>query len=275
MTDLIFVDPTETEHPIAASTEWQAIIDDAISVLEPEDLPVKAIKVMEYLISGYPMTKAADAAEITTKTIRRWLVKYPELVEAIRRGQENLSRWRMSKLEQQFLDAVDFSADLLSGEANMSDPKVLGIRALQARYIIDLFTGKIKDLHLTQITNTTNVIPESIELKASQSALDYIASQAKIQTDDNVVDREFSIAVEKPKATAPLLDEDGEPFYGEYGVLDSNESGTLCHICGTRSSKLQAHIAAEHGLSPRAYENMYSLKPNEVKKSDSSNRTSG
>lgn len=270
MSNITLVDP-ENVVPISASSEWQEIINSIVASLEPHDLPEKVIEASDYLISGFPVVDVAKRVGVSTKTVRAWLVRYPELAAAIKKGQEELQRWRLALIERQFVDAVNFSYGLLSNDSEIvnRDDKVLAQQAKQARYILDMLTGKVKDLHITQINNNT-VSVDTVELKATRSSLDYLAQRIN-ETPEDILDAEFEITYVNGPDKGPLVNEEGEPFFGSFGSLDVDQDGILCHICGNKSKKLQPHIASAHGLSPREYENAFRLAPNEIKNVDRSN----
>lgn len=264
--DLILVDPEDNKLPIAASTEWQKILEGIYSEFDVEEIPTKALQAMELLIVGFPVAAVANKIGTTSQTIRGWLVRYPTISAAITKGQEDLSRWRMSHLEKQFLEAAELSANILSGDPTVmaTEPKLLAIQARQARYVMDLFTGKLRDLHITQINNNTTTV-ENVELKASRDSLEWLAQKLQTQDDKDVVEAEFRVTYDHSRRGEPVVDEGGEPFYGVYEAIDTTEDGLQCHICGTRLIELGTHIQSMHGMSTQEYENTFRLKRDEIK----------
>lgn len=66
-------------------------------------------------------------------------------------------------------------------------------------------------------------------------------------------------AVAGSDATAPsqVGDPDG---HGQYGVLDEDEDGLLCHTCGRRVSHLGLHAHRAHGMTATQYRMEHGLR---------------
>lgn len=270
MNNISLIDPEQNEVSISPSQEWQKIIDSLLDQLDLEDVSnhSKVLNVVKDLISGFPMIEVSERNGVSTKTIRTWLVKYPNITVVVKQGQDALVRWRMSLLEKQFLDAAEFSAMLLSNNKLVTgrNDKVLAQQAKQARYIIDLFTGKFRDLHITQVNNTVAV--DTVNLQGTKNALDYVAQQLNNIGEDEIIDGEYKVSFTNGPKNEPLLDEDGTPFYGDFGSISVTEEGIECHICGARVSKLQPHLSSSHGVTPREYENTFNLIANGIKNAE-------
>src|SRR5512146_918296 len=110
MTDEIIKAPDAKNDP-----EWNEIVDKIVEELGDE-IPDKVIEATELLISGFSTYQAARQMKTNVKTIRTWLEKYPTMAMAVRNGRALLQKWRMSKLEQQFILAVDKSRQLLEAD---------------------------------------------------------------------------------------------------------------------------------------------------------------
>jgi len=262
--------------PLSAAGEWQEIIDQVVSGImgKGEIIPEDVIKAAEYLICGWPTYKVAKRLNRSPSTIRGWLTNYPEVTAAIYQGQRELHRWRMSRLEQQFLSAVEASQRILDVGTEHDRPrpmaqgeededfepvpintKLLAIQAQQARYIISLFAGQKMDV---QIEGPEERKPA---LKAEQDALDYIVGAIKeeLHTIDAVQETTFRIKDAQVGVSGPMLDDKGNPFYGELGEVDTNPEGTLCHVCGKRVPKLYMHVTNGHKMKERMYEITFML----------------
>ena len=133
--------------PLSAAGEWHEIVDQIVDELTEEDIPDDVIKAAEYLMCGWPTYKVAQRLNKQTSTIRGYLSRYPRVAVAVNYGQRELQRWRLSQLERQFISAVEASQDILDlGTPHRQvqnldgvDPKVLALKAQQARFIISLF----------------------------------------------------------------------------------------------------------------------------------------
>ena len=174
------------------------------------------------------------------------------MANAVRKGREMLTAWRMSKLEQQFVLAAAKSQDILnlSPSDKTVDARLTGVIAQHARFVMSLFLGQKVDVNIH--------LPETPQMKARNDALDYIA--ARMGREDVV---EGTCVIEPAKNKQPLLDEEGKPYHGKLGALDVNEDGMLCHICGDRSKHAQ-HIAG-HGISVAEYCLVFMVSEEEVK----------
>ena len=179
----------------------------------------------------------------------------------------------MAQLEQGFLTALEVSQRILDMgtgrkrlEENMqdttsTDPKILAIQAQQARFIISLFAGQKMDLKIRSPSD------DRPALKAQKDALDYIAKQitdnintieARPETTYRVIDANTGIL-------GPLLDDKGDPFHGTLGEFDQDDTGTLCHVCGKRESKLYMHVTKSHKMKAREYEMVFMLDKDSLK----------
>lgn len=251
--------------PLSAAGEWQTIVDNIIDNLADDELPEDVLKATEYLICGWPTAKVAKRIGRKKETIRGWLTKYPQIAVAVNYGQRELQKWRLAQLEQQFLSAVETSQQILDlGNENREieeevvpiNPKVLAIKAQQARFIISLFAGQKMDIKVKSPSDETPL------LKAKTNALDYLAKRIATELDDTITAKPevtYRVIDSKTDATGPMLDENGNPYYGELGKFDENEDGIICHICGERQKKLYPHVTRHHKMSAREYEMIFML----------------
>lgn len=248
--------------------DWQDIINELVEQLTGEDLPDKVVRATELMLAGYPTYKVAKKLYVTTQTIRRWLSTYPAMSAVIAKGRAALSQWRMQKLEQQFMSAVERSEEILNipldgvmddygGDGIKVDPKVLTVVAAQSRYIIGLFAGQKIDIDVHHDYSDATI-------KAKQDALQYLADQLLSQQAkalDEPIETTFRVIDSKSDDSGPMLDEDGNPPFGEFGIMDTDEDGTMCHICGRRYKSLQKHVLTAHNLSTSEYEELYMIEP--------------
>jgi hypothetical protein len=257
--------------------EWSQIVEQLISELDTAELPDDVIQATEMLLAGFPTYKVARKLSKSTDTIRRWLSKYPTMAMVVSDGRKLLAKWRMSKLEQQFLTAIERSQEILEvdlsgisvddmGLDHKVDPKVLTVVAAQARYMIGLFAGQKVDITVTHEVGDT-------VMKAKQDALNYIA--------ERLAEQEANAELEPIEATirvidteidnnAPVLDENGNPPFGKLGEFAKSEAGTQCHICGKFYKYLAKHLLTEHNLTTEEYELTYMLEDGAVRKADAS-----
>lgn len=251
--------------------EWNAIVNQLVDELQGDDLPDNVVRATEMMISGYPVHKIAKKLNTTTATIRRWLSAYPTMAAAVANSQKLLSKWRMSKLEQQFLAAVERSQEILDvgldgldADGYKVDPKTLTVIAAQARYVIGLFAGQQMNVRVTHELGDT-------VMKAKQDALSYLAEQLaaqRIGDDTEPIEAVFRVVDSKIDNEGPMLDEEGNPPHGVLGKLDSNDDGTQCHICGTRYKNLAKHLLTKHNITTIEYEQFYLLGEGDVRAAD-------
>lgn len=250
--ELAVFDPTQDK-------QWSQIVEKIIHDIDAKDenIPEKVIKAVECLLTGFSLTDTAKYLEVHPRTIKRWITRYPIIPKVLADHQTSLAKWRMAQLERQLLKALECSEKLLSidpAKAENINTKVLAAQAMHSRFIINLFTGQKIDVHVT------HDIADDLKLKASQGAMEYIASRTaeliKQTGDEEIIDGTFRI-----ESHEPLQTETGEPNFGKMGVLDVDTNGTLCHICGKRFKYLRTHVQFIHDLNPSDYEIIYMLEP--------------
>jgi len=251
--------------------EWREIIDTIVEKIDTDELPEKVIRMAEMMMSNYPMYKISKKLEVQTRTLKSWLKKYPALTLLIKNGRDLLIRWRLARIEQQFMHAADISEKVLTSETRVlmdsdgnpylnddgqviyhePDAKLLAVQAQQARYIIDLFF-KHKDVIIIKTDDASDLI-----LKANKGALEYVAKRVN---EENIID----VDIRTIRTSAPLVDQDGKPFHGEIGKLDISKKGALCHICGKRYAKLALHVQTVHNLKADIYETEFELEEGSI-----------
>lgn len=265
--------------PLEAANDWQKIINHLIEQLEGEDLPDKVIKVAEYLICGWPLNEIKNRTGTDPRTIKAWIKKYPSLTLAIAAGQKELRKWRFARLEQQFLSALDVSQEILDAEGggywetdeegeeteyvHSTNTKLLSLKATHARFILGLFAGQRFQLDIET--------PEQDKplLNAEVEALDYIADQISDRLDhakSEPIEMTLRLVDKDSGVMGPLVDENGDPFHGELGIMDKNDEGMLCHVCGERSKGLTFHIGGAHHMSVEEYELTFMIERGEIKR---------
>jgi len=252
--------------------DWNEIVRRLVAQLVESDPPEKVIKATEMLLAGYPIHKTARSLHVDKNTVERWLTAYPVMGAVVKQGKELLVKWRMARLEQQFLQAIDRSEEILSinldgtdQSGERVDPKVLTVVAAQARYVIGLFAGQQTDIKVTHELGDTVV-------KAKQDALAYLADrlaeqQRRAVEGEAPIEVPFTI-INPNIPNGPLLDEHGDPLFGTMGVLDRDDDGLLCHVCGRRFQYLSKHVLTAHNMGTAEYETMYILEPGILKKSE-------
>ena len=258
--------------PLSAAGQWHEIVDRIVDELLDEDIPDDVVKAAEYLICGWPTYKVAQRLNIQTNTVRGYLSRYPNVAVAVNYGQRELQRWRLSQLERQFISAVEASQDILDlGTPHRQvqnldgvDPKVLALKAQQARFIISLFAGQKVDF------NVRSPEDDKPALKAQQDALDYIADKVagRLESIDAVPEKlvtTYRVVDVRDNKSGPMLDEHGDPAHGKLGEIETNEDGTLCHVCGERFGKLRIHVTQGHRMTDREYELVFMLSKGDLK----------
>jgi hypothetical protein len=240
------VDPNTDE-------DWAAITDEIVESLLSEEVPDNVIKATELLICGWPTHKVAKRVGVATKTVKTWLTKYPPVMAAVAEGKRKLANWRLAKLEQQYLLAVQKSEEILDLPLNDSNvnSKLVATVAQHARFVISTFVGQKTDINVNFNTPI---------MAARNDALDYVA--ARLSGGEAVIDAEVMPVEDKPN-TALLLP-NGDPPFGEMGVLDKNEDGILCHACGRRFKALASHIGSVHRIKPFDYATLYMVDEKEL-----------
>lgn len=246
---------------LSPDAEWADIVNQIVDTLRDGDHPDDVVLAAEYMIAGWPTYKISKKLDVSKLTIRRWLTKYPSMAAAVSYGRKMMSAWRMARLEQQFLSATERSQEILDLDLDAEgvNVKLVGLLAQHSRFIISLFAGQKVDIDI-------NVNHNNPVLKAREDALDYIAKAVadnRENADDEPIEAIFTV-VDHKEESGPVIDEEGEPFHGEMGVLDIDEEGVLCHICGERFRYLSLHIRKKHNLSNDAYEITFMLDRNTV-----------
>lgn len=246
---------------------WAEITGKIVEQLADGDVPDKVIRATEMILAGWPHHKIAKKLGVTTQTIRGWLSRYPAMAATISQGRALLSKWRMAKLEQQFLSAIERSQEILEipldGQTHDGlevDPKILTVVAAQARYVIGLFAGQQSHMTVTHEAGDTL-------MKAQTDALDYIAQQLANQQEKAAMEPiEAVFRVVDPKAdSGPLLDENGDPPFGKLGELEQSEDGLVCMICGNTYQNLSRHILRAHNTTVDEYETLYMLTEGQIR----------
>lgn len=240
---------------------WNKIIDQIIEELDKEDLPDDVIKATEYMLAGYSLHETAKLIGKTTAILRRWLQRYPPMAIVLADQRNSLIRWRMNQLDRQFLGAIQRSQEILdiplTGRTENESPintKLLTALGQHVRFILGLYAGQKIDVQVTHQH-------EGVILQAQTEALDYVAQRLAEQRehkDEEPIEATYRI-IDAKFDTGPMLTADGEPHYGEMGVLDKNEDGYLCHMCGVRRKQLHKHIQNTHNIPPDIYELTYML----------------
>lgn len=250
---------------------WTSIIEQLYETLSAIDgMPDKVISAAEMMVANWPIYKIAKELDVSTKTVRGWLTQYPQLAMAVADARQDMGKWRMEQLEQQFLLALKKSEEILTtsvvnAQSSEEDTvketvnaKLLGIQAQHSRYLIDLFVGNKFDLNI-------NIREDTPVLKATQSALDYIITKLKQSEPDDEPIEGIVRVIDPHEKEGPVLEPDGKPRYGEFGKIDVNEEGMLCHICGKRYARLDIHIRTREGYSNESYETLFMLAPGAIK----------
>jgi hypothetical protein len=246
-----------TVDDIGPDTEWVDIVNTIVETIQKGDTPDEVVEAAEFMIAGWPTYKIAKRLNVSSKTIRRWLTRYPHMAAAVAQGRKLLSSWRMARLEQQFLSAVERSQEVLDVALDDRDvnPKVMGLVAQHSRFVLGLFAGQ-------QIDINVRIEENSPVLKAKRDALAFLASELVKQregAEDEPIEAVYRVIDEKEEV-GPLLDEKGDPLFGVLGEIDVNEEGALCHVCGERSKAFSLHVRKKHNISDEAYEVTFLLE---------------
>jgi len=256
MTDLAIITPEQDES-------WRQIVDSIILDLDGNDIPNQVVRAVELLLSGFPIPDVADQLGVKTETVRRWLVRYPRISEILANHQPMLIKWRMTEIDKQFLQALEVSRKVLELPMNGEDvnAKLVGIQAAQARYIIGLRAGQKQDI------TVTHEMGDSV-MKARQDALDYLATRMLEQDHEEPIETTFRIIDETKETNAPLFMDNGTSPFGEVGIIDQNDQGIMCHVCGKRYKGLRRHALSKHDLGSVEYELLYGLEEGSLKKAE-------
>lgn len=254
-----------TPYTADKDISWQEIINDLVDQIAGEDvndIPENVISATELLLTGMPYYKVAQKLGVTTATVKNWVKKYPPMALVLQKGRPLLAKWRIAKLEQQYLMAIQKSQEILemdlygsdsSDDENFPTPnaKLTGVVAQQARFIIDQFTKVNNEISLKSDG-------ESMTLSASGEALDYLARKLSENRDrEEPIESTYRVIDDKntSEKLIPILDEHGEPFHGEMGKLNFDDNGRIqCHICGNYYKSLTTHLYGKHEVPPDVYE---------------------
>lgn len=251
---------------ISTDVRWAAVLDEIMEIVEDVDSTDRS-KIKDatvYLMSGLAVYETAQRVGTSRDTVRAWLRKYPIMAHAIKMGRGLLDEYRVTKLAQQFDDAIAVSQNILTLNPSDEDVnvKALGIQALHARWVIDMFLKNRVEVNIKADEDTMATF------RATTQALNLIADLIEDDKEDNIIDVNYRIITED-KETAPIVNEKGEPFYGEMGVLDvDDENRVLCHICGERIKGIKLHVYGQHDMTPQKYELAFMLSDGELKEVD-------
>ncbi len=251
--------------PGTPDESWRDLVEKLVEELT-DDIPEKVIRATELLLSGYPAGKAAKEIGVSVDTVKSWIRKYPTVAHVLAEGRRYLQLWRMAQLEQQFVKALDASEEILDIDITDTgvNAKLAGIKAQHARYIIGLFAGQQVDL------NVKGTASDPV-LKAKADALDYLAERlAQRKQDDEPITVSYHVVDERSAKAKPLLNAEGDPAFGQLGVLDVSKEGALCHICGNRQKLMGVHISRDHSMKVRDYEGIFLLDEGSIGQHDSS-----
>lgn len=258
--DSDIVSPAAQPSSSLDSEDWQTIVDQLVDELTSQDLPDKVVQAAEMMLAGYPLYKVARKVNVTSPTVRRWLSAYPTLAAVVANGRKLLSTWRLARLEQQFLTALERSQEVLevsldgeTSDGKRVNPKILTVVAAQARYIIGLFAGQQQNITVTHEMGDT-------VMQAREDALAYLAQKLAEQRQHaslEPVEAVYRVIDPRMDNNGPMLDEQGRPPFGEMGELDVAGEGTLCHVCGGRYKSFAKHLLVSHNLSAEEYETLY------------------
>lgn len=235
---------------------WREIIEGITEQLGTDEIPDVVIEAVELLLSGYPTREVASMLDVRPATIQKWIKQYPQIAVILADSRNSLIRWRMNVLDQQFLQAVRKSGDILNldlTDENVNSKLVTAI-GQHARYILGLFAGQKIDIKVTHGLDDTL-------LRARQDALQYLIDGITKQRDaEEPITTTFRV-LDNKSDSGPLLDENGQPFYGQLGSLTTGEQGFQCHICGKYYKWLQKHIISAHEIDTESYELTFLLEP--------------
>lgn len=240
--------------------EWTEIVEKLIEEMGDE-LPDKVIEATELMLCGWSTYQTAKKLGTSAKAVRSWLEKYPAMAMALKDGRAMLTKWRMSKLEQQFFLATEKSREILEADLTSKDinSRLAGVVGQHARFVMSLFMGQKVDVEIK--------VSETPQVKARNDALDYLAERMKALggNPDSVIDASYTVVEpEKKTSGVPLLKENGDPYFGELGKVDLNEEGVLCHICGARSRFPANHIVG-HKISLQDYSLVFMINKDDLK----------
>lgn len=264
-----------TPYTVDKDLSWQEIVNDLVDQIAGEDandIPEKVISATELLLTGMPYYKVAQKLGVTTSTVKNWVKKYPSMALVLQKGRPLLAKWRIAKLEQQYLMAIEKSQEILEmdlytdeEDTNKPNAKLTGVVAQQARFIIDQFTKVNNEISIKSDG-------ESVTMAASGEALDYVAKKIAEHRDKNEpVEATYRIIDDKNTSEkyVPILDEHGKPFYGEMGKLNINENKKIqCHICGNYYKSLTAHLYGKHEIPPDVYELTFMLEEGAIENAE-------
>lgn len=250
--------------PGTPDENWREIVEKLTEELT-DDIPEKVIRATELLLAGYTVGKAAKEVGVSPDTVKSWIRKYPTVAHVLAEGRRYLQIWRMSQMEQQFVKAVKKSEEIL--DLSLTDDsvntKLTGIVAQHARYVLGLFMGQQVDLNVKQDGDDP-------VLKAKADALDYLAQKlAESGQSNDPITVTYRVVDERSADSRPMLNAEGEPAFGQLGVLDVNDEGALCHMCGQRVRLMGVHISKDHSMRVRQYEDVFLLEPGTIDQFDS------
>lgn len=242
---------------IRTDRSWQKIVEELFDT--SEGLSELAMQIVEYAVCGYSKTKACKQLGITVYEWNKTVKDNPAIAQLITDGLSLARKWRTAQLEEQYMDAINKSKEIL--QLSLSDDtvnvKLVGTIAQHARYVIDLFARN--DLAPVASANADT----DMALKASKDALDYLVEKIASSTDDEIIVTHRIVDAD----SAPKMKSDASPNFGELGVLEYDDDGKIrCHVCGVYAKNFVMHIRRAHSLEPMDYEAAYDLPEGEVRR---------
>jgi len=251
--------------PVSAEedVEWRALVEKIAD--EVGDLPDNVVAATEYLLAGWPTYRIAKELHCKAADIKGWLKQYPTMAKVVAESRQRIIQWRLARLEQQFVKAIQKSDEVLSLDLVDKDvnTKLVGMIAQHARYIIGLYAGQKIDVNI-------HLPDQDQTLKAKQDALDYIVNRlAEQRGSEEPIETTYRVIDAKAANNRPLLQPDGSSPFGQIGVLEEDtQVGFLCHICGKHTPLLRAHVHTAHHMKAGEYETLFLFEPGSLHRAE-------
>ena len=239
----------------------------------------KIVEAAELLLLNYPLREVASILSVTQGTVKRWIRETPSLARVIAEKKVLVSRWRLEQLDRQMLLALKKSAEILSLDAQekieydedgnelpsekRTNVKLLGIQAQQSRYVIDTFMKNHPEVDVEQRGKAVTL---SMDGEAMGTLVNILSDVGKKHGPTEIV---YEVSSNTQNAQ-PLLDENGNPLFGEFMQLDMHSDGITCHICGKHFKHLITHVRTRHAVMEEDYCSIFMVDIDSIRKAEKS-----
>lgn len=255
-----YIEKVEQKDDLSSIT-W----DDIVDSINTQELSPRDADALSYLIAGHSIPDAANRAGMSPDTLRRHIKESKIMQDALEQKKKLILALMIHKMRKRMIKAMEISEEFLmldveNTEMTRDQGSLYKKKIDHAEFIIRNFqkimmSNPLEGLNIQQTGEGEMNLMLNV---AGKDGLDYIAGQISKNKQDKV-ERQHTI---RSKSNVPLLDEDGFPPYGQFGVWAFNEEGSvMCHVCGEHFKSKQAIIGhiGTHGVDKETYKEVYNI----------------